>query len=338
MFLNPWSLALLVVTVATLFLAISSSFTACRVLFYWDQGSDSEQQIGLESEIWLNSALAELGLAAQILSLVLLVLAAENYATVLAGAMCATGAFLANDWGIPAVLTKLVGLFFYGFWIVLHRLDIQSEYMPLMRLKYWYMLCLLPLILADGTLVFLYINGLHPDIITSCCGVLFGEGVALPGQFSGFISLEYLIVLFYMWLGVCLMLVFYQLKHLGRIHWLLSVVAPIILASFFILSIVVIIYYFSSYIYAMPYHHCPFDILQSQYYGVGYVIYCALIGGTFLGMSGSLVSLVQSQKHLEKPVIFYQKWALKVSFWLLLLCVGLLSYFPLYYWFMGGEV
>lgn len=338
MFLNPWSLALLVVTVATLFLAIGSSYTACRVLLFWDQDSDSEKQIGLESEIWLNSALTELGLAVQILSLVLLVLAAESYASVLAGAMCATGAFLANDWGIPAVLVKLIGLFFYGFWIVLHRLDIQSEYMPLMRLKYWYLLCLLPLTLADATLVFLYIDGLQPDIITSCCGVLFGEGVALSGQFSGIISLESLVVLFYAWLGLCLVLLFYQYQTVGSKNHLLSIFVTIVLASFFILSILAIIYYFSSYIYAMPYHHCPFDILQSQYYGVGYVIYCALIGGTFFGMSGCLVPLVQSQKHLEKPVILYQKWALKVSFWLLLLCVGFLSYFPLYYWFMGGEV
>ena len=336
MFLNPWSLALVAATVATLFLALASSYSAFRVLFLWDTGSDSERQIGLESEIWLSSSLIELGLVVQILSLLLLVLAAESYATVLAGAMCATGAFLANEWGMPAVIIKLVGLFFYGFWIVLHRLDLQSETMPLMRLKYFYLLSLLPLTLLDGSLVLLYVNGLEPDIITSCCGVLFGESAPLIGEFSGRISLPILVFCFYLWCGSCLLLLWYQLRTVGRTPKAVCFFAALSYGGFFVYAIMMIIYFFSSYIYAMPYHHCPFDILQSQYHGVGYPIYMCLIGATFLGMSASLVRFVQSGKGLRQPVMFFQRWAFKLSWWLLFFAAIFLSFFPCYYWFMGG--
>ena len=57
--------------------------------------------------------------------------------------MCATGALLANPYGMPALLVKLFGVFFYGFWILLHQLDIRSEHYPLVRIKYLALLLLL---------------------------------------------------------------------------------------------------------------------------------------------------------------------------------------------------
>jgi len=78
MFLNPWSLALVAVTIASIFFVLTTSYFAVRVVLLWDAKSDSEQQIKLEGEMWLSSTLTELVLVVQILSLVL---AAENYAT-----------------------------------------------------------------------------------------------------------------------------------------------------------------------------------------------------------------------------------------------------------------
>ena len=52
--------------------------------------------------------------------------------------------------------------------------------------------------------------------------------------------------------------------------------------------------FISLYIYQMPSHHYPFDMLQQNYYFVGYPLY----GGLFLGtLFGLLPGLCQSLKH-----------------------------------------
>ena len=168
MFLNSWSIALVICSLVVLFLMVLAARSAIRVLFFWNPESDANRQIRLENEIWLTSTLVECALAVQILSLVVFVLAADYFSNSIAGAMCATGSLLANDFGVPALLVKIGGVFFYGFWIVLHQIDIRSEKYPLVRIKYLYLLLVFPLLILDIVLVMLYIGGLEPDIITSC--------------------------------------------------------------------------------------------------------------------------------------------------------------------------
>ena len=160
---------------AALFLCGGTVRTAIRILRFWDPEADTKRQIHLENETWLSALLLEYGMALQLISLFILILAADSYAQTLIGAMCATGAFLANDYGIPLLLVKIIGIFLYGFWIVLHRLDIRCEDLPLTRIKFCYALILAPLLLVDLLLLLSYLAQLQPDIITSCCGVVFGS-------------------------------------------------------------------------------------------------------------------------------------------------------------------
>jgi len=162
MFLNPWSLALSLCSLVALVLGAVAGRTAVRVLRFWEPGSDSNRQIRLENEIWLSSTLVAYGLGFQIITLILFVLAADQFCQVIVGAMCATGALLANPYGMPALLVKLVGIFFYGFWILIHQLDIRSEHYPLVRIKYLALLLLLPLLVLDASLQTLYIAGIKP--------------------------------------------------------------------------------------------------------------------------------------------------------------------------------
>ncbi len=122
MLLNPWSLALNILSLAVLFFVVIAGRTGVRVLRFWDPGRDDNRQISLENEIWLTSTLLEYTLGFQLLSLFLFVLAADAFCGMLVGAMCATGSLLANQYGIVALLVKLAGVFLYGFWIVLHQL------------------------------------------------------------------------------------------------------------------------------------------------------------------------------------------------------------------------
>ncbi len=334
MFLNSWSLALTLTSIAAIVLGAIACRTAIRVLRHWNPASDSELQIRLEGEIWLSSTLVAYGLGFQIVSLVLFVLAADEFCKVIVGAMCATGALLANGFGLPALLVKLAGVFFYGFWIVLHQLDIRSESYPLVRVKYGYLLLLYPLMVADFTLQTLYIAGLKPDIITSCCAVVFaaatggGPNLLDIGSEGLQLLLYYLTMVLLVALGGALLW--------RRNRWLQALYAVGWL-WFFGLALVVITMVISSYIYAMPYHHCPFCILKPEYHFIGFGIYTTLIVGTFLGISAAVVEPCKKRAGLGAVVEHYQRRAVQISLGLLLLFAVLTSYHYLKYMLLGGE-
>ncbi|GAB4337751.1 MAG: hypothetical protein Kow0089_09200 [Desulfobulbaceae bacterium] len=335
MFLDSWSIALGICGLVVLFLMTYAARSAVRVLLYWDPASDSNRQIRLENEIWLTSTLVEYALAVQVVSLAVFVLAADHFSGSIVGAMCATGSLLADRFGMPALLVKIGGVFFYGFWIVLHKLDIRSERYPLVRVKYIYLLLLLPLLLADLVLATLYIGGLKPDIITSCCAVVFGEdaggGTNLLSGFSHTMTLS-----LYYGTALGLLCAGPVMKRLWR-PWGSALFSGAWL-WFFLLSLVAVTTEFSSYIYAMPYHKCPFCILKPEYGYIGFAIYLTLFAGSFLGMSVIVVEPVRRIAGLAGEVDRYRKTAILFSLVLLILHVAFSSYHFIRYTFLGGQV
>lgn len=334
MFLDPWSIALVICSGVVLFLMGLAARSGIRVLLYWNPASDSNRQIRLENEIWLTSTLVEYALAVQVISLFVFVLSADHYSLSIVGAMCATGSLLANDFGIPALLVKISGVFFYGFWIVLHQLDIRSERYPLVRIKYIYLLLLLPLLLVDTVLEVLYIGWLEPDIITSCCAVVFGESVGGGTNLLMGMSHQTGLILFY---GTALLLIIFGLSAALRWRPLGSILFSVMWLCFFLLALVMVTTDFSSYIYAMPYHKCPFCILKPEYYYIGFFIYLALFSGAFMGMSVVVVEPLRLLREEEIDVAGFQQKALYMSLVLLCIFIVLSSYHYLKYMFLGGE-
>ncbi len=334
MLLNSWSIALMVCGLTVVFLMGFAARSGVRVLLYWDLNSDSNRQIKLENEIWLTSTLVKYALGIQIISLIVFVLAADFYSHSIAGAMCATGSLLADAYGVPALLVKVAAVFFYGFWIVLHHLDIQSEKYPLVRIKYCYLLLLLPLLLLDLSLESLFIVNLKPDIITSCCAVVFdnnsGGGTNLLTGFSHQTG----ITLFY---GTAAAVAVFGLLLLrARKVW-----KVVLLSSgwllFFLLGLSVVTSEFSYYIYAMPFHKCPFCILKPEYHFIGFYIYAALFLGAFFGMSVLVVEPLHTIKDLQKSVSTYQQSATRYSLVFLTLFTLVASYHYWRYLLIGGE-
>ena len=342
MLLQGWAIALMVSFLDTLFLGLYSALCAVRILRYWDQNADTARQIRLEGETWLSSALMQYGLFFQLFSFVLLVLAADSFSGQLAGAMCATGAFTANGFGIPALFVKIVMVFFCGYWLLLHRLDLQVETYPLVRLKYVCLLLLIPLLLVDGTLQLLYLSSLEPDVITSCCGVLFR-----PAENDGFnllnpFSVPLLLLIFYslamLLIGMGIWLQRRISKTTGRVRcWPMGFYACC-WALFFVVSLWAITIFFSSYIYAMPSHRCPFDIIQAEYNYIGYPLYLTLFVATFLGTGCGVAEMVRCREGLEPVVDRFQATALPAALILLIIFLLLSGYAPLRYIIAGGEV
>ena len=338
---NSWAIALLICTAASFFLVILATVTAVKILLFWDADSDSEYQIQLEGRTWLAAALIESGLAVQVLSLVLLVFAATDFSDMIAGAMCATGSFLANEYGTKSLYVKIAGLFLYGFWIVLNRLDLRSEYTPLIRIKFIYLLFLLPYLTFDGYYLISYLYNLEPDIITSCCGVIFSDKELKTNFLMLQISSEIVVGTFYTVATISAVLGWILGRWLtsGRVlhpGWMLFY--GCFMLAYFLLALVAITIFFSSYIYAMPYHNCPFDILHREFNFIGIPIYLSLFGAAFLGISSAAAAPLWKMRGLAAPLSKYQRFALNRSSWLILVHLLLVTYPVLRYLFFGGEV
>ena len=340
MLMQGWAIALSVTFAATFFLALCALVSAVRVLRHWDQGADTARQIRLEQEVWLASAAMQYGLVFEVLSLLLLVLAADSFSGQLAGAMCASGALTANGFGFPALLVKIVVVFASGFWLLLHRLDLEVETMPLVRRKFAVLPGLVALLALDGVLQTSYLLALSPDVITSCCGVLFNPGATdgfnllAPSSplvvLSPFSLLAVLLVL----LGCRLLAGFRQ--NLPLPFWL-----PLLYggcwALFFVVALWAVTVFFSSYFYMLPSHRCPFDLLQREYGWVGYPIYLSLFWGAYLGMGSGIAALVGRMEGLSAPCRNWQQRSVKLSLWLLAGFLVVCSAAPLRYLMSGGE-
>lgn len=340
MLLNSWSIALFICSAVVIFFFLRAAHTGVRVLRFWDSQSDSQRQIQLENEIVLSATLVEFALALQILSLLLLVLAADSFSHVLAGAMCATGSFLANSYGMPALLIKLAAVFLYGYWLVMHQLDIRSEQYPLVKSKYVYLLTLLPLLSADLGLQTLYLANLSPDIITSCCGVIFSTNEGESNNLIGSLSTPLLVILFYGLAALLCMAGLIILRRKGKSPSLplaQSFLFLVLWLGFYLCALVYITVIVSSYVYAMPFHNCPFDILRLEYNGIGYPIYLTLFTSVFCATGSIIAGWFASRPGLRSVVAAFQTTCLKISLISLIFFLLLTSYAPILYLMHGGE-
>lgn len=341
MFINAWSISLLVCAAAALFLTAGATRTAIRVVRRWSPDSDTAAQIRLENETWLAALYVQYGMVLQVMSLLLLVLAADNFSRVLVGAMCATGAFLANSYGLAALTVKVTGVFFYGFWLVLHRLDLRSRQMALTRVKFYYLLGIGPLLLIDIWLTLQYLSGLQPDIITSCCGIVFAGGAGDGKNMVGAVTTNEMFVVYtIVAMGVISMaafLLFRCSRSPLRRALFFDLFFAVLVLFFFLLSLYVITAVISPYIYAMPSHRCPFDILQPEYGYVGYPIYFLLISSTFMSFCAAVAPRFAHLPDLSGAVQRLRRRFLQLSLLFYTLFLIIIFWFPFMYHWAGGE-
>ena len=334
MFLNSWSVALTLLSLVVLTLSSIAVRTAVKVLRYWDPASDNNRQIRLENETWLSSTLVQYAMGFQVISLILYVLAADNFSHVISGAMCATGALTANQYGMPVLSLKIIGAFCCGLWICLHSFDISSERYPLLKQKYIALIALLPLLIADGVGQTLYIANLKADIITSCCAVVFGESGGNDGNLLGAVPQGTMLIVFYGTALVLATLGHFLYRRLSRsLLWINGLVW-----LFFVgVSFVAITTVFSAYVYSMPYHHCPFCILKPEYTCIGFLMYGTMLPAGFFGMAAALSCLIPARCGVEAVIQRFQKQAVLLSSLLLCLFLISVSYHYVVYRFLGGE-
>lgn len=340
MLTDAWSIGLLSCSTVTLFLSIVGVKTGWRILRSWDIGSGSELQIRLEEEVYLSAVLVEFGFAIQLLSVLMLVLAADYFSKILVGAMCATGALTANSYGVPALIIKLISLFLSAAWIVCHKLDISSEYYPLVKVKYLLLFFIFPLLILDSTLLVLYLYNLEPDIITSCCGVLFSSQINDGYNLFAIMPSSGLLVIYGV-VAMVLAVVSFKLSQYRNdtdaVPASISWISIGLWLVFYFFSLLVITIFTSPYIYAMPHHRCPFDLLKSPYLFIGYPLYFFLHGAVITGITTGIAMLSECRSGLALPAARLRLWSGRLSLIFMAVFLLMVIYHPLIYQFRGGE-
>lgn len=308
MLLHPGIIALIIGSGIVLLLVLFAAVLGIKIICRWDIKSSSEEQLSLERKTYLVSTILQYALLFEILSIFLFIYTADVIHTILVGAMCATGSLNANSFGFPTLYAKIAAFFVSASWIAVNRLDNKAEDYPLIRTKYKLLLFLLVILIIEFILQLQYFLKINPNVITSCCGVMFSE--AVKGLESSLASFQILPakILFYSLLVILIAngIVTYKTQR-KPFTYLFSISS----FMFFVVSIISIITFISPYFYQLPMHHCPFDILQKEYYYVGYPLYVSLFSGSFFGMIVGLIEPFKKIPSLTETIQQTQrKWTL----------------------------
>ena len=307
MIFQPAALALLLASSLNALMLLASGVFALHLLRHWNPASGSERQIALERRTYLVSTLVGLSLLIGLPALALFVHNADAMAPFFTGAMCAVGSLKVNAWGMPALLTMLAGFFLATAWLVMNQLDSLGWDTPQMRGKYRLLLLLAPLALAQAVLLWLYYLNLNPEVITSCCGSLFGpagEGVASE---MAALPLAWVQPVFFAgWLLTLVAgTVFIRRGRLGRVFGILAGLhLPLALAA--------VVAFIAPYIYEQPNHHCPFCLLQAEHAYAGWVLYLPLFFGTAAGIGAGLAAAVRADSLAQaapRVAVSLAKWS-----------------------------
>jgi hypothetical protein len=322
--LHPSVLALLSSALLVGVLLVYSAWWAARILRHWDLSSGSELQLALERRTHLVSTLLGYVLVFGLAALFLFVFTADSLAPLFTGAMCAAGSLHASRFGYPVLLLQVAGFALAAIWLVVNRADSLGRDYPLVRFKYGFLLALIPLLLLEMVLRAAYFLDLKPEVITSCCGSLFGAGgkgfgsdlAGISPTLAGGAFVAILIAA----IGAGL-----AFRFTGRGGWVLGLLAAAILP----VGLTAVVSWLSPYVYELPTHHCPFCLLQREYHWVGYPLYGALLAGSLGGASVGVLMPFRSIPSLAGPLPAFQRrlatWSVVLLSILAILVAGIVA-------------
>ena len=327
---DTWIIAQLLAQCCCFFLLFMILKTVFRIIKNWNIVSNDELQIHLERRTFLVGAVTEMVLLFQIFSLVaFLVTVNEHVPSLLRGAMCATGALEANEFGYPLLYFKIFSLFVYFSFLFLHFLDKKEPTYPLTPQKYYALLPAFICVSVEFVLMVLYFWNINPDLIATCCSVNFFSQEVNTTDFLNSSALLNEGITLWIVMGSILGIYFiYNSLSKKTKNSLISTIAIFITGIFYIfLSVYVLKFFFVKYIYGLPSHLCLFDIFFQKYNYIGYLIFFNLF---FLGLfllSKLIFAVVKNNLKTNYTVFWKTYYRLSFFVWLMSWLIPCLYYF-----------
>lgn len=311
MILNPWVIGMYVTLLGMTILYAYALRISYQIVRNWDITSMEEGQLVLERKSHLAATIIQYGLWVQVLSILLFYMTLESVAEVIPGAMCATGAIKANPYGFPALFVKMAVAFVCAVWFTIHYVDARLEDYRLTPMKFKCLFILAPLLLGDLALQFLYFVNLDPNVITSCCGVVFeieGEGF---GSSVASLPPYPMIGAFYVAMPLLLSVGYVLSRKRNPIGYYVYTLFGVFL---FVLSILAVLSFMTPYIYEAPTLHCPFCVMRTEYNHIGYLLYTLLFAASFLSLVPGIIEFLKRRGEQIRDVVGdMQKRAVMVS-------------------------
>jgi hypothetical protein len=249
----------------------------------WDIKKSSQTQYRLEKLSFLNQTIIKYIFLIKLPLFLFFIYTLDKLSNVIIGAMCAVGVVNATEVGLYLMILKIVNIYLFAFWLVLNSLDLKKEDLPYTKLKYAFFIILYPLLFLEIALEVYMFNTIDISKLVSCCGTVFSSSSSSTISNLFAIPTPLLLTFFY---GTFLFM--FLFKRQRYIFGILNL-------AFIMIALISLILFFSTYVYELPTHHCPFCLLQKDYFYVGYIFYTLLFLGTFFGISYALFDIKRYQ-------------------------------------------
>ncbi len=279
-FIAPEQVVIYFIDLVFLAFGVMTLGISYRMITSFDFGSSTSYQYELERRNVLVSNVVTFLIFLKIPLLFFFLYFIDSLAPTIPGAMCAVGVLNSDKYGGILVIVKVVDIFLLGYWYYINRFDLKTYGFIYTKTKYKLLIFILIMLVLEFGLEFHLFDNISPSKIVSCCGSVFGGESkffnTLLFDLKGNISVILTMTLF---LGLILSYLLRRYNIFGLFSILFCIVAIYSLIDFF-----------STYIYELPTHRCPFCILQKDYYYIGYILYFLLLGGSFYGSAVFVLS------------------------------------------------
>jgi hypothetical protein len=287
MIFTPEIISIYIVNILFAIFSTVVFIVSIQISLKWDSSKVTTQQYTLEKRGYLAATIIKFILFIKIPLFLFFIFTIDKISGLLIGAMCGAGVIDATPYGINLMILKIINIYLFGFWLILHNVDINNPTQPYTKMKFNIFLAVYILLIGEIILETAMFSSLDPSVMVSCCGSLYSSTSAT--YISTIINMDTTILLGIFYINLFVLIVLYYFKN----YYIYSIFS----VMFIIISILSLIAFFGTYIYELPTHHCPFCLLQKDYYYVGYLLYSILFLGTFFGMVSPFFKKVKLLKY-----------------------------------------
>jgi hypothetical protein len=302
-----------IILVILLFIAFYFSIS---IIKNWDYEKTSTKQYKLEKTSYLVILIISFTLIVKIFLFPYFAYSLDNLSNIVPGAMCAAGIVGANEFGQINLSLKILILFFIGIWLIINSLDLKAKTYPYTKKKYLFYSFIFFLCILEIILDFRFLNAIPTKEPVMCCSTIFGVN-SVGSKIPFDLSISMLLIIFYL---LYLLIVFINIQKQALLNLVINFL-------FLYIAYYAVTYFFSTYVYELPTHQCPFCMLQKEYNFVGYFIWSTLFLGTFFGVASYVLKVF-----IDRDLDYTYKYSLIFNTIFIAIC----TFYVLRYYLING--
>ncbi|HVH46099.1 MAG TPA: hypothetical protein VM925_27305 [Labilithrix sp.] len=296
--LEPWVLLRLAAGLVALCLFARGALTAQKVLRHFELGRATEGQLALEKRLELAATFARVAAVVQVLALALSVLAADRMSRGVRGAMCAYGVFSAHEWGFRSLAMTAGVALAAGIVTQLFAFDARVRTLELARPIAVATCLMAPLSLLDLAAASKFLLGLDLSVVASCCSVQL-DPVTAAGEAFASGPRVLLTALAIIGGAGSIALALLAARSPSRLR---VFAAGALSACALPPALAATVLEVAPHAFEVPTHVCPFCLLRSDVFAIGYPLFGALFFATTWAC-GAAVSAVLSREGSAKAAL-----------------------------------